>query len=202
MEFTGKAPFKDIYIHPTVQTKEGKRMSKSLGTGINPLGLMEKYGTDALRFGLAYQTTGIQDMRFNEDVIMMGKKFANKFWNITRYVLMRLGEDYQITGARPEGREIILKFESMAKEATKDVEEYKFGEAAHLIYDFMWHDLADKFIEETKDKNDQETKDTLAYVFFNSLKLLHPFMPFITEEIYSMLPLKDKALLLVEKWPV
>jgi len=222
MEFTGQPPFKDIYIHPTIQTKEGKRMSKSLGTGINPTELMEKYGTDALRFGLAYQTTGIQDMRFNEDAILMGKKFANKFWNITRYVLIKLKDDYEIRREKPSGHEIISKMDSVAKSVTKNIEEYKFGEAAHELYDFIWHEFADKYIEETKDPaqsnsadrqqkgqtlggagaDDQETKDTLAYLLLNCLKLLHPFMPFITEEIYSKLPIEDKKLLLVESWPV
>ncbi len=201
MEFTGQAPFKDIYIHPTVQTKDGKRMSKSLGTGINPLGLMEKYGTDALRFGLAYQTTGIQDMRFNEDAISMGKKFANKFWNITRYVLIKLGDDYQITSGKPSGPEIISKIDLLSKSVTKNIESYKFGESAHELYDFIWHEFADKYIEETKDKNDQETKNTLAYLLLNCLKLLHPFMPFITEEIYSLLPIENKKLLMIENWP-
>lgn len=199
--FTGKAPFKDIYIHSTVLTKDGKRMSKSLGTGINPVELIEKYGTDALRFGLAYQNTGIQDIRFNEDVIMMGKKFANKFWNITRYVLMSLGNDYKISIKKPTDSEIIVKMDSLAESVTKNIENYKFGEASHELYDFIWHDFADKYIEETKDKNDKETKDILAYLLLNCLKLLHPFMPFVTEEIYSKLPLKDKKLLMIESWP-
>ncbi len=199
--FTGKVPFKDIYIHSTVLTKDGKRMSKSLGTGINPVELIEKYGTDALRFGLAYQNTGIQDIRFNEDVIMMGKKFSNKFWNITRYVLMKLGDGYEISGIRPSGSEIVSKIDSLTESVTKNIEHYKFGEAAHELYDFIWHDLADKYIEETKDNDNQETKEVLAYLLLNCLKLLHPFMPFITEEIYSILPLEDKKLLMVESWP-
>jgi len=199
--FTGSVPFKNIYIHATVLTKDGKRMSKSLGTGIDPLVIIEKYGADALRFGLAYQTTELQDMRFGEDTIVMGKKFANKLWNITRYVLIKLGNDYEIKGNKPSGSEIITKMESVTELVTKNIEEYKFGEAAHALYDFIWHELADKYIEETKDKNDQETKNILAYLLLNSLKLLHPFMPFITEEIYSILPLKNKTLLLVEKWP-
>ena len=199
--FTGKVPFSSLYIHPTVLTKDGKRMSKSLGTGIDPVGLIEKYGTDALRFGLAYQNTGIQDMRFNEDVVLMGKKFANKLWNITRYVLMKLGDGYEIGEKTPSGQEIISRIDSLSRAATENIEKYKFGEAAHDIYDFVWHEFADKYIEETKDKDDQETKDTLAYLLLNSLKLLHPFMPFVTEEIYSKLPIKDKKLLLIEDWP-
>ena len=200
--FTGSVPFKDIYIHATVLTKDCKSMSKSLGTGINPLTVIEKYGADALRFGLAYQTTELQDMKFGEDTIIMGKKFANKFWNIARYVLMKLGDDYEITEEKPSKQEVTSKMDSVAKSVTKNIEDYKFGEAAHELYDFIWHDFADKYIEETKDKNNPETKDTLAYLLLNCLKLLHPFMPFITEEIYSISPIKNKELLMVEKWPV
>src|SRR3989338_8398579 len=179
--FTGSVPFKNIYIHATVLTKDGKRMSKSLGTGIDPLAIIEKYGADALRFGLAYQTTELQDMRFGEDTIIMGKKFANKFWNVTRYVLMKLGSDYEIKGNKPSDSEIIPKMNSMIKSVTKNIE---------------------KYIEETKDKDDQETKDTLSCLLLNCLKLLHPFIPFITEEIYSILPIENKTLIVVETWPV
>ena len=196
--FMGEVPFKDIYIHPTVLTKDGKRMSKSLGTGIDSVSLIEKYGTDALRFGLAYQNTGVQDMKFSEDTIMMGKKFANKLWNITRYILMKTGDDFQV---RETEHEIVKKLHLAAASISKNINTYKFGEAAHELYDFIWHDLADKYIEESKNKDDLETKQTLAYVLINSLKLLHPFMPFITEEIYSKLPVKDAELLMVADWP-
>jgi valyl-tRNA synthetase len=196
--FTGQAPFKDVYIHPTVLTRDGRRMSKSLGTGIDPVELIDKYGTDALRFGLAYQNTGVQDLRFGENTMLMGKKFANKFWNIGRYILIKTGGGFN---PKETNQPITAKLKTISGEITKNIESYKFGEAAHAVYDFIWHDLADKYIEETKDKDDQETKETLAYLLLNSLRLLHPFMPFITEEIYSILPLKDKTLLLVEKWP-
>jgi valyl-tRNA synthetase len=203
-EFTGKAPFKEIFIHPTILTKDGKRMSKSLGTGINPLELIEKYGADALRFGLAYQTTALQDMRFNEDVILMGQKFANKFWNIARYVMTKLPKDYrwEIKKSPQDLRnEMAVKFDGCMINVTKNIRDYNFAEAAHLLYKFVWHEFADKYIEESKDKTDQETYDTLVYLLVNCLKLLHPFMPFITEEIYSQLPLKSKKMLLVEEWP-
>ncbi len=200
--FTGLVPFEKIYIHPTVLTKDGKRMSKSLGTGVDPVGLVEKYGTDALRFGLAYQNTGVQDLRFGEDNIMMGKKFANKIWNIARYVLGKAGPEYDFNPDRDiAGAPVISKFKKVVGETEKAINGYKFGQAAHLIYDFVWHDFADKYIEETKNKDDRETKDTLMYVLVNSLKLLHPFMPFITEEIWSILPVKNKKLLIIEKWP-
>ncbi|MEK7138747.1 MAG: class I tRNA ligase family protein [Patescibacteria group bacterium] len=200
-ELTGTVPFKDIYIHATVMTKEGKRMSKSLGTGINPIDLMEKYGTDAVRFGIAYQVTDLQDMRFSEDALLMGKKFANKIWNIARYIITKI-EDKNFEMQKTAETEIIKKFKEVAVSATKDIDNYQFGQAAHLIYDFIWHDLADKYIEETKNKNDDETKQILIYLLTNSLKLLHPFMPFITEELWSKLPMKNKKLLLVEEWPV
>ena len=208
--FTGKAPFSNIYIHPTVLTKDGKRMSKSLGTGIDPVNLIEKYGTDALRFGLAYQNTGIQDMKFGEDTILMGKKFANKLWNIARYILDRVPESWEkyeslsigeISGSESFGGPM----RTTAEKVTGHINQYRFGEAAHIIYDYMWHEIADKYIEMSKDKNqpnEEEIKQNLVLYLINLLKLLHPFMPFVTEEIWSKLLLKNKKLLIVEEWPV
>jgi len=201
--FTGKSPFKKIYIHPTVLTKEGKRMSKSLGTGIDPVGLIEKYGTDALRFGLAYQNTGVQDLKFGEDHILMGKKFANKIWNINKYVLQKLGNNYKFNNKNNIKSKWTLKINSLVKSTTKDIENYKFGQATHNLYEFIWHEFADKYIEESKNKNDEKTKETLAYLLLNSLKLMHPFMPFITEEIYQQMPLKNKKeCIMIEEWPI
>ena len=201
MEFTGQSPFRNMYIHATVLTKDGKRMSKSLGTGINPLELVDKYGTDALRFGLASQTTGLQDIRFGEDLLVMGKKFANKLWNIARFVNLKTGEDYQPSVATPKN-EMTTKIDELTVIVTKQIEEYRFAEAANALYDFVWHEFADKYIETTKDKNGDETKATLFYLLATSLKLLHPFMPFITEEIYSHLPGNTKKdLLMIAPWP-
>ena len=200
MEFTNRSPFKDLYIHATVLTKDGKRMSKSLGTGINPLELVDKYGTDALRFGLASQATGLQDVRFGEDLLVMGKKFANKLWNIARFVKIKTGDDYRPTVA-PQN-EMTLKIDELASQVTKQIEQYRFAEAANALYEFVWHEFADKYIESTKDKNDDETKATLFYLLTTSLKLLHPFMPFITEEIYGHLPGNTKKdLLMIAAWP-
>ena len=205
MELTGQPPFKDVYIHATVLTRDGKRMSKSLGTGINPLELIDKYGADALRFGLAYQTTGIQDMRFNEDAILMGKKFANKVWNIARYIVMKVGADFAPPLTADKAAPIIQKVGKIAAALTENIEKYDFSEAAHLLYDFIWHDFADKYIEETKKREDRETKISLFYLLTTCLKLLHPFMPFVTEEIWSQIPLNQRAgtkkMLLVEEWP-
>ena len=203
MEFTGRPPFKDVYIHATVLTKDGKRMSKSLGTGINPLELIEKYGTDALRFGLASQTTGLQDLRFGEDLLVMGKKFANKLWNIARYVIMKMPEDYKwkIKESSSDLAPIAAELDKLAANITKNIEQYEFAEAANSLYHFVWHEIADKYIEDSKNSTDQKTHDTLAYLLINCLKLLHPFMPFVTEEIWSKLPLLNKQLLLIEYWP-
>ncbi len=207
MELTGQPPFKDVYIHATVLTKDGRRMSKSLGTGINPLELIEKYGADAVRFGLAYQTTGLQDMRFNEDVILMGQKFANKFWNIARFILIKTGEQMPAEisqtsfEAGAEEQSLLDKLNATTKQVTENIAQYKFSEAAHALYDFIWHDLADKYIEYSKDKETDDVKTVLSHTLLTCLKLLHPFMPFFTEEIYSNLPLKNKKGLLVEDWP-
>lgn len=202
LELTGQAPFKDVYIHATVLTKAGKRMSKSLGTGVDPIKLIEKYGTDALRFGLASQTTGLQDLRFGEDLMVMGKKFANKLWNISRYVLTKLGPDYNWRLEKPEG-EITEKINQLAEQTAVKIEGYEFASAANAVYHFIWHEVADQYLEESKNKGDQDTKNILVYLLLTSLKLLHPFMPFVTEEIYTNL-LPDwpgKKLLIVENWP-
>ncbi len=197
--FTGKAPFSTIYVHATVLTKEGRRMSKSLGTGVDPLILIEKYSADALRFGLAYQTTDLQDIRFGEDTILMGKKFANKLWNIARYVLVKIGPDYQPSA--PPKSDITAKAQEIADSVTADIEAFRFSDAAHDLYDFVWHDIADKYLEESKNRDDKEAKDTLFHLLTISLKLLHPFMPFVTETIWEYLPSKDTELLLISPWP-
>ncbi len=208
--FTGRSPFQNIFIHATVLTKDGRRMSKSLGTGINPLDLTEKYGMDALRFSLASQATGLQDLKFGEDGLVMGKKFANKIWNITRYILLKIGSDKNwhipeyaeiSEDLPPETQKIISDMGECVSYVTEQIETYNFAEAANHLYRFVWHNFADKYIEITKDKDDRATKDSLAYLLVNCLKLLHPFMPFITEEIYGRLPIAGKKLLLVEEWP-
>jgi len=208
LEFTKKPPFSDIYIHATVLNKEGKRMSKSLGTGINPLELINQYGADATRFGLLYQAFEGQDMKFSEDNILMGKKFINKVWNASRFALMQIGDSkIQIkdpetqTESTPADKKILKQLKEVNRKITKDIENYQFGSAAHLIYDFFWHDFCDKYIESAKKQNDQKTKEIIAYVLINSLKILHPFIPFATETIYQTLSFKEKELLMIEEWP-
>jgi len=218
MEFMGKPPFKDVYIHATVLTREGKRMSKSLGTGIDPINLIEKYGADATRWGIAWQIMGGQDIRFVEDNIVMGRKFCNKIWNASRFVLFQIKDCRNLTSTSSwrsnlytsADKKVLKDLDKTIKSVNKDLENFRFGQASRKLYNFFWHDFCDIYIEKSKKqlyyKLDRgviiNTKRVLAYVLLNSLKLLHPFIPFITEEIYQKLPIKNKKkCLMIEKWP-
>ncbi len=206
-EFTKKNPFRDVYIHATILTRDGKRMSKSLGTGVDPLELVDQYGADAVRFGIAFQIMGNQDIKFVSDNIVMGKKFCNKIWNAARYILMNVKEETDIGKIDKKkltkaDRKILKDLEKVKKEANKRLRNYEFGKAARQLYDFFWHQFCDKYIEASKNQNGGETNKVLLYVLSQSLKLLHPFMPYITEEIYQTLPLKNKkSSIMVEEWP-
>lgn len=209
MEFMKKIPFKDVYIHATVLTRDGQRMSKSLGTGIDPVKLIDEFGADATRFGIAFQIMGNQDMKFVTDNILMGKKFCNKIWNAARFILMqitdskiRLSKKAPNSNLTAADKKILNQLKKSTKSVNNDLDNFKFGKACHTLYDFFWHDFCDKYIEESKKQNDKKTKDILLYVLSNSLILLHPFMPFITEEIYQQLPAKDKKeCIMIEDWP-
>ena len=183
--------------------KDGRRMSKSLGTGVDPLILIDKYGADATRFGLIYQMMGSQDIKFDESHLSAGKKFANKIWNIARFVVSNPPNDGQNLKLSKEDKEIHEKLERVIKSVTENLDNYNFGQALHIIYDFVWHEYADKYIEYAKTKDDDIIKKTLSYVLLNILKILHPFMPFITEEIWSMIPTDSSGskMLIIEKWP-
>lgn len=221
VEFMRKKPFSSIYIHPTILAKDGRRMSKSLGTGVDPLKLIDKHGADATRFGLAWLLTGGQDIRFNEDTIIMGKKFCNKIWNATRFVMMQVDdkksklkipskiEIAKLKLARNEKR-ILRVLNKTTKSVDKCLETFQFGKAAQLLYDFFWHEFCDECIEKSKTRisesksetEKQKTKKVLLYTLLTSLKLLHPFVPFITEEIYQSLPIQNKKkCLMIEDWP-
>ena len=205
LEFMSEKPFSNIIIHPTVLAKDGRRMSKSLGTGIDPLVLIDKYGADAVRFGLIYQMMGSQDIKFDESHLLAGKKFANKIWNAARFVVFQSKaiEDYP-QEIKPDDlinihdKEIIESLENIKKNVNKHIDDFEFGHALHLLYDFFWHKFCDFYIEESKK---QLNNRIAGYVLNDLLKLLHPFMPFITEEIWSMMPGKNKKMLIIEKWP-
>ncbi|MCL5407283.1 MAG: valine--tRNA ligase [Patescibacteria group bacterium] len=216
LEFTREKPFSQVYIHPTVFNVEGKRMSKSLGTGVDPLALIEKYGADATRFGLAYINTGIQDIKFDENAILASQKFANKVWNISRFITMNL--ENQKSKIKSQNDNVKLKIEPKTEADKKitqslshlitsvnnDLDNFRFGQAAHALYDFIWHDFADIYIEESKKQMDENTQQILFFVLRTSLLLLHPFMPFLTEEIWQILKenqLVEEKLLVSASWP-
>ncbi|MDP3999381.1 MAG: valine--tRNA ligase [bacterium] len=204
LELAGEKPFTDVIIHGTILTKEGRRMSKSLGTGIDPMVLIEKYGADATRFGLIWQAMGNQDIHWDEAAVMAGKKFANKVWNIARFVLQQtsLTNDPRPTtnGHQKEDKEILEKLAETKKAVESGIDNYDFGPALHTLYDFVWHELADKYIESSKQRQDEGAQQTLNYVLLEVLKMLHPFMPHLTEEIYQDLSGKKQDFLMVETW--
>ena len=204
LEFVGKAPFQDVYINATVLTREGQRMSKSLGTGIDPIGLVDRYGADATRFGIAYQITNGQDLKFIEDNIIMGRKFCNKLWNASRFVLMQVGQS-SFLAKKPKvktaaDKKILGALQKTIVSVNKNLENFDFGKAAHTLYDFFWHDFCDVYIEQAKNQPDENTQQVLLYTLTTSLKLLHPVIPFVTEEIYQKLPGTKKPLI-IEDWP-
>lgn len=210
-EFTGKIPFSKVYFHPTVLNKEGHRMSKSLGTGIDPLELIKNYGADATRFGLLWQTgLNRQDIRFGEEDIIMGQKFVTKIWNASRFILSQ-SEKHGISSFDlsqvNQNEAIVKKMKKVIVSVNKSIDQYRFDQAVQEIYHFFWHDFCDRYLEEAKDSiNNEEEKlktfTSLAYILITSLKLLHPFIPFVTEEIYQKFPLIDKKeSLIIENWP-
>ena len=204
LEFKGAAPFKDVFIHATVLTKDGKRMSKSLGTGIDPLTLVEKYGADATRFGIVWQAMGTQDIRFDEAACAAGRKFANKIHNASRFVMGRIHDapriDVDRVKASPADAAILARMEEAKKSVESHLAAYEFGQALHILYDFFWHDYCDVYLEEAKTATGSETDAVLYTVLIGSLKLLHPFMPFVTEAVWQELPEAEKNPLIVAAW--
>ena len=206
-----KPPFKDVLIHATVITKGGQRMSKSLGTGVDPMELIEKYGADATRFGLAWQISDAQDTRFGEEDILAGKKFCNKIWNASRFVLQNVNAKIKNQKSKINtnaDKKILKELEKLKKETAKHIEKYELGKALHLLYEFFWHKYADIYIETAKkqltnEKSKAGTKKTLLKVHTDLLKMLHPFLPFVTEEIWTTFGKLNgsKKLLIIEHWP-
>ena len=204
LEFMKGVPFKDVFIHGTVLTKDGKRMSKSLGTGIDPLTLVEKYGADATRFGIVWQAMGTQDIRFDEAAVVAGRKFANKIYNAARFVMGRVSTapsaSIDMTKASPADILVLGRADATKKVIEAHLAAYEFGQALHALYDFFWHDYCDVYIEEAKNNPSSETDAVLYTLLLGSLKLLHPFMPFVTESVWQELPHAEKSLLMVAEW--
>lgn len=211
-EFTGKSPFKDVLIHGLVRDEQGRKMSKSLGNGIDPMDVIDRYGADALRYTLATGTTPGQDLTFQWEKVEANWNFANKIWNASRFVIMNLGdftaEDIDLSGNRSAGDAWILtRLNETIEKVTALYESYDFGEAGRHLYSFIWDDFCDWYIEMAKlplygenDQQKQVTKSVLTYVLDKILKLLHPIMPFVTEEIWQHLPHKGGTIMRSE-WP-
>ena len=204
----GEIPFRTVYIHGLVRDSKNNKFSKSLGNVIDPLDMIEKYGTDALRMSLLVAIAPGQDTKFNEDKIRAYKKFANKLWNISRFVLentQNLGEieqDDERINSLSRSSSHLQNLQKTVADITSDMENYRFYLASEKIYHFVWHDFADIIIEESKKTiGNKDTQLLLIEILQTVLKLLHPFMPYITEEIWSELPIQNKKLLLIEEWP-
>lgn len=206
---TKKIPFKYVYLHGLVLDAKGQKMSKSRGNVINPLDITQKYGTDSLRIGLVVGNTPGQSLALDENRIKGYRNFANKIWNASRFVLNNTSgyKSVKKTSLNPRQRKHLKDLNKITKDITKLMDEFKFYYAAEKIYHYFWHTFCDKIIEESKkDLKDIDKRQTTQYILLEilsqSLKLLHPFMPFITEEIYQKLPIKNKKkCLMVESWP-
>ncbi len=203
LELTKKIPFKLVLVHPTILTKEGKRMSKSLGTGIDPLDLVEKYGADATRFSLFWQCRFQQDVRFDENVCLAGQKFLTKMWNAARFLILKHPKKINLSQLKLSKREkeILKLFQRDVLRANREIEKMNFGKALEVLYHSFWHKFCDLWIEESK-KSPKVSLPFLSFLLLNYLKLLHPFLPFVTEKIYQLLPvIPKKQSILQEKWP-
>lgn len=211
-EFTGKSPFHDVLIHGLVRDEQGRKMSKSLGNGIDPMDVIEKYGADALRYTLATGTTPGQDLTFQWSKVEANWNFANKIWNASRFVIMNLNgfmiSDMDLSGDKSVAdRWILTRLNATIEKVTALYESYDFGEAGHYLYQFIWDDFCDWYIEMAKlplyseaEAAKQTTKSVLTFVLDKILKLLHPIMPFVTEEIWQHLPHEGETIMR-SSWP-
>ena len=197
-------PFKDCVIHGLIRDKQGRKMSKSLGNGVDPFDMVDKYGADSLRYYLSTDGSMGMDLRFDEVKLTSTWNFINKIWNASRFVLMNIEDlkEVNLKNLKNEDKWILTKFEKMLKSVTKHMDKYEFNLAGSEIYDFTWNYFCDYYIEMAKYSIDsEETKSTLCYILTGILKILHPFMPFVTEEIYSMLPVKDAESIMISEYP-
>ncbi len=206
IEFTGESPFKECLIHGLIRDKEGRKMSKSLGNGVDPIEVVDQYGADALRYFITTNSSPGQDLRYEEEKVLSSWNYINKIWNISRYTIMNT-ED--VIGKRlilePQkftfpDRWIITRLNRLIDSVDYFFDHYEFGEAAKLIYNFTWNDFASWYVEMAKLSDTLTTKSVLIYVLENTIKLLHPFMPFVTEEIFQKLS-PNSLSIMISDWP-
>ena len=211
LEHTGEVPFKHVFIHGLVRDSQGRKMSKSLGNGIDPLEIVDQYGADALRFTLATGNAPGNDMRFYIERVEASRNFANKIWNASRFTLMNLDVTENklpdLNDLQLEDKWILSKYNDVVKSVTENLDKFELGIALSNLYDFIWENFCDWYIELVKprlfDKENPTGKTAqyvLTYVLSNTMKLLHPFMPFITEEIWQHLPHEGESIMISE-WP-
>ena len=206
MEHMKAEPFKTVFIHGLVRDAQGRKMSKSLGNGIDPLEIIEKYGADALRFALTTGNSPGNDMRFSDEKIEAARNFNNKIWNAARFVMMKLDDDTEfglpeISELSVEDKWIVSKFNRLVKEVTENLDKFELGVALAKLYDFVWDVFCDWYIELVKQRlgdGDKVAMKVIAYVFSQTMKLLHPYMPFITEEIWQTLPHVGESIVVSE----
>jgi valyl-tRNA synthetase len=206
----GEVPFKNVYLHGLVRDGQGRKISKSLGNNIDPLELIKKYGADAVRMSLIVGVGPGNDSKVGEDKVRAYKLFANKLWNITRFVLTSVGDeklDPKFENWSEKDRELIKEFKDLILDITKDMDNYRYYLVGEKLYQYAWHRFADIILEESKtiikDGNEVDKKSRmqlLLYVLTNIIKALHPFMPYVTEEIWSSLPVDNKEMLIVNDW--
>lgn len=204
---TNEVPFEVVYLHGLIRDEKHQKMSKSKGNVINPIDMVEKYGADALRISLIFGSSPATDMSIREDRIRGFRNFSNKIWNAARFVLEErndnksglLNFDFQKL-SNPDDKKIVKELNQTINEVTSCLEDFRLGQAAESIYEFFWHSFCDKYIESTKNRRD-EAQPVLLYILTRSMQLLHPFMPFVTEEIWDMLPKNDNSPILISQWP-
>lgn len=206
LHFTKKRPFKDCLIHGLIRDKQGRKMSKSLGNGIDPMDVIEEYGADTLRFFLTTNSAPGMDLRYDEEKVKSTWNFINKLWNASRFVLMNLEdfkkEDYSKENLKIQDQWILEKLNKTVESVRNNMEKYEFHNVGNELYSFIWEDYCDWYIELSKASMDDTTKSVLLKVLTDILKMLHPFMPYVTEEIYSMLPIKDTESIMISSYPV
>ncbi len=205
IEQTGEVPFDTVFFHGLVRDAQGRKMSKSLGNGIDPVEVIDKYGADALRLTIITGTSPGNDTRYSDEKVAASRNFANKIWNAARFIHMNI-DGHDVPGTLPEkltleDKWIVSKFNTVARDMTENLEKFELGVAVQKVYDFMWGDFCDWYIELSKGRMDDNNRRVLVWVLSNTLKLLHPFMPFITEEIWQSLPHEGEALM-IAPWPV
>ena len=203
-ELNGVRPFKDCIIHGLIRDKEGRKMSKSLGNGVDPFDMIEKYGVDALRYYLNTDVAFGTDLRFDEDKLSATWNYINKIWNASRFVLMNIEDlkEYTFENLTNEDKWILTKYENIVKSSIKHMDNYEFNLFGAETYSFIYDDFCSNYIEFAKFNSDSNTtKSVLCYILTGILKMLHPFMPFVTEEIYGMLPIKDAESIMISDYP-